>query len=174
MVIVPDILWILSLFSVKIMDMDKIDYALLALLQEDAARPCAELGGLVGLSASSVNDRLHKLRARGVIRRHTVEADPAALGLDLLAYVLVVVAGNEIAFREAMRDCSEVLECHHVTGEFSYLLKLRLENTGALERFLAERLKPLEAIGRTHTLITLSSVKETHVLHLPVPTASKT
>ena len=53
---------------------------------------------------------------------------------------------------------------HHLTGDFSYLLKLRLRDTAQLEQFLMDRLKPLPGIVRTHTLIVLSSVKETHVL----------
>jgi Lrp/AsnC family leucine-responsive transcriptional regulator len=109
------------------MVLDDIDRRLLSYLQEDGAMACADLGGRVGLSGSSINDRLRKLRARGVLRRLTAEIDPAALGLDLLAFVLVVVEADEAGFRRAMAASAEVLECHHVTGEFSYLLKLRLE-----------------------------------------------
>ncbi len=148
----------------RIMISDEIDRRLLARLQEDGATPYAELGALVGLSASSVNERLRKLRAKGHLRRVTAEIDPAAFGLEMLAFVLVVVETQEAGFRASMQGCAEVMECHHVTGEFSYLLKLRMANAAALERFLADHLKALPGIGRTHTLIALSSVKETHVL----------
>jgi Lrp/AsnC family leucine-responsive transcriptional regulator len=63
-----------------------------------------------------------------------------------------------------MKAAPEVLECHHLTGDFSYLLKLRLRDTAHLEQFLMDRLKPLAGVVRTHTLIALSTMKETHIL----------
>jgi Lrp/AsnC family leucine-responsive transcriptional regulator len=88
------------------------------------------------------------------------------VGLSLLAFVLVTVnePQGEGRFRDAMKVAPEVLECHHLTGEFSYLLKLRLRDTAHLEQFLMDRLKPLSGVVRTHTLIALSTMKETHIL----------
>ena len=146
--------------------MDDIDRTILERLQADGSQTYAEIGAAAGLSASAVNDRLKRLRADGVIRRMSAEVDPAALGLILLAFVLVSVnePPGETRFREVMKAAPEVLECHHLTGDFSYLLKLRLRDTAHLEQFLMDRLKPLAGVARTHTLIALSSVKETHIL----------
>lgn len=144
--------------------LDEIDRSILDLLQVDGALPYAELGAKVGLSTSAINDRLKKLRHRGIIRRFSVDVDPAAYGLHLLAFVLVTVEGDEREFRAAMTAAPEVLECHHITGDFSYLLKLRLSDTAHLERFLSDGLKPRLGVKRTHTLIVLSSSKETHIL----------
>ena len=147
-------------------EMDEIDRIIIDRLQQDGASTYAEIGAAAGLSPSAVNDRLKRLRAEGVIRRMTAEIEPTAIGLSLLAFVLVAVNGpqEEASFREAMKAAPDVLECHHITGDFSYLLKLRLRDTAHLEQFLIDRLKPLPGIVRTHTLIALSSVKETHVL----------
>ncbi len=149
--------------------MDAIDRKILDSIQADASLTYAEIGAAVGLAASSVNDRLKRLRADGVVRRMTAEIDPAAVDLKLLAFILVVIAdgAGEAEFRAAMKTSPEVLECHHVTGEFSYLLKLRLRDTAQLERFLMERLKAVKGLGRTQTLIALSSSKETHILSAP-------
>jgi Lrp/AsnC family leucine-responsive transcriptional regulator len=146
--------------------MDDIDRIIIDRLQQDGDLTYAEIGAAAGLSPSAVNDRLKRLRTEGVIRGTTADIDPAAIGLGLLAFVLVAVGEpqGEARFRQAMRDTPEVLECHHLTGDFSYLLKLRLRDTAHLEQFLMDRLKPLAGIVRTHTLIALSSVKETHVL----------
>jgi Lrp/AsnC family transcriptional regulator, leucine-responsive regulatory protein len=143
--------------------MDDIDRIIIDKLQGDGALTYAEIGAAAGLSPSAVNDRLKRLRSEGVIRRMTAEIDP---GLTLLAFVLVAVSEpqGEGQFREAMKAAPEVLECHHLTGEFSYLLKLRLRDTAHLEHFLMDRLKPLAGGVRTHTLIALSSVKETHIV----------
>jgi Lrp/AsnC family leucine-responsive transcriptional regulator len=146
--------------------MDDIDRIIVDRLQKDGDLTYAEIGAAAGLSPSAVNDRLKRLRAEGVIRGMTADIDPAAIGLGLLAFVLVAVNDpqGETRFRQAMKDAAEVLECHHLTGDFSYMLKLRLRDTAHLEHFLMDRLKPLSGIVRTHTLIALSSVKETHVL----------
>lgn len=149
--------------------MDLIDRKIVDCIQVDGSLTYAEIGAAVGLAASSVNDRLKRLRAEGVVRRMTAEIDPVAVDLKLLAFILVVIEDGaaEAEFRAAMKAAPEVLECHHVTGEFSYLLKLRLRDTAQLERFLMERLKAVKGVGRTQTLIALSSSKETHILSAP-------
>ncbi len=153
--------------------MDAIDRIILDQVQADSTQTYAEIGAAASLSPSAVNDRLKRLRAEGVIRRMTADIDPAAVGLSLLAFVLVAVnePQGEGRFRAAMKAAPEVLECHHLTGDFSYLLKLRLRDTAHLEQFLMDRLKPLAGVDRTHTLIALSTMKETHILPASVPGA---
>ena len=152
---------------------DATDRIILDQLQTDSTQTYAEIGAAASLSPSAVNDRLKRLRAEGVIRRMTADIDPSAVGLSLLAFVLVAVnePQGEGRFREAMKAAPEVLECHHLTGDFSYLLKLRLRDTAHLEQFLMDRLKPLSGVDRTHTLIALSTVKETHILPASQPNA---
>ena len=148
------------------MKLDEIDRALLAALQSDGQISYADLGGRVGLSSSTVNDRLKRLKAKGVLRRITAEVAPEPLGLDLLAFLLVELGEHrrEKEFVAAMRVRPEVLECHHMAGDYSYLLKLRLTGTAHLERFLTEQVKSMSGIQRTHSLIVLSTVKETHAI----------
>jgi Lrp/AsnC family transcriptional regulator, leucine-responsive regulatory protein len=155
--------------------MDATDRIILDRMQQDGSLTYAEIGSAAGLSASAVNDRLKRLRAEGVIRRMTADVDPVAVGLNLLAFVLVAVnePPGEAGFRNAMKAAPEVLECHHLTGDFSYLLKLRLHDTAHLEHFLMNGLKPLAGVVRTHTLIALSSVKETHILPATLSGASR-
>lgn len=146
--------------------LDKIDRDIVATMQLDATLAYADLGERVGLSASTINDRLKRLRAKGVIRRVSAEIDPHALGLDLMVFVLVEVAGRaeELAFIAAMQAVSSVMECHHIAGEFSYLLKIRVASTAAYETFLDRDLKTLAGIRRTQSLIALSSAKDSRVL----------
>jgi len=146
--------------------MDAIDRIILDRVQADGSQTYAEIGAAAGLSPSAVNDRLKRLKAEGIIRRMTADVDPAAVGLPMLAFVLVAInePQGESRFRDAMKAAPEVLECHHLTGEFPYLLKLRLRDTAHLEQFLMDRLKPLTGVVRTHTLIALSTMKETHIL----------
>jgi Lrp/AsnC family leucine-responsive transcriptional regulator len=150
--------------------LDDIDRALLQILQRDGQISYAELGSNVGLSASAVNDRLKRLKGKGVLQRITAEVSPAALGREFLVFILIELADlkQEPEFLDRMRARPEVLECHHVAGDYSYLLKLRLTGTGHLERFLSEQVKSIGGIQRTHSIIALSSAKETREIDTSV------
>jgi Lrp/AsnC family transcriptional regulator, leucine-responsive regulatory protein len=145
---------------------DDIDRKLLEMLQKDGRTPYAELGKAVGLAVSSVNERVRKLHERGVITGVHARVAPAALDLDLLAIVFVGWSDPSVepAFLARVAEETAVLECHHVTGGWNYLLKVRVRNTSALEAFLGSVVKAVEGIQRTETLIVLSSTKETSEL----------
>ena len=151
--------------------LDDIDRVLLQVLQRDGQVSYAELGSHVGLSASAVNDRLKRLKGKGVLLRITAEVSPALLGREFLVFILIELGDlkQEPEFLKRMRECPEVLECHHVAGDYSYLLKLRLTGTGHLERFLTEQVKSIGGIQRTHSIIALSSAKETRAIDTTVP-----
>ena len=139
---------------------------IIAHFQQDGRASYAEVGAAVGLSVSAVNERLKKLQASGVIAGWGARIAPKPVGLDVLAFVHVLLERPEHdpAFRAAMSANPSVQECHHLTGEWSYLLKVRVPDTSALERFLTDELKALPGMVRSHTAIALSSVKETAAL----------
>ena len=153
-------------------DFDDIDRTLLRLLQEDGRTSYAELGKAVGLAVSSVNERVKKLNERGAITGVHARLSPEALGLDLLAYVFVGWSDSQVEpqFLTRIADEPAVLECHHVTGSWNYLLKVRVRNTRALEAFLGSVVKSVNGIQRTESLIVLSSRKETAALATDIPT----
>lgn len=138
--------------------MDDIDRKIVGLLSRDARRALADIGAQVGLSPSAVNERLRRLTASGAIRRFTVEADPGALGLPILAFVWVALSerADESAFRAHAAADPAIEECHHVTGDWSYLVKMRAPSLAALESFLAG-LKARGFLGRSQTVLALSS-----------------
>jgi Lrp/AsnC family transcriptional regulator, leucine-responsive regulatory protein len=88
---------------------------------------------------------------------------PEAAGLNLLAFIMVGWSNPKVEaiFLEKVKASPDVLECHHVTGAWNYLLKVRVGTTRDLERFLTETIKAVNGVERTETLITLSSAKET-------------
>ena len=153
--------------------MDHIDLKLLGHLQRNAKLSYAELGRRVGLVVSTVNERLKKLQARGIIRAYVAVVSPKALGLDICAFVQVLMAEPDLesAFVEQMHELPEVQECHCITGEFSYLLKVRVRDTAHLEAFLREKIKSLAGVARTQTMIALSTSKETLALGVSVGSA---
>jgi Lrp/AsnC family leucine-responsive transcriptional regulator len=147
-------------------DLDDIDRKLLALLQDDDRLPLAELSKRIGVAASTINDRIKRLVAQGVIAGFHARLDPAKVGLELLAFMLVAWSSPKVepVFLKKIRAAKQVLECHHVTGSWNYLLKVRLKNTKELESFLSGTIKAVHGVERTETLITLSSAKETWAL----------
>jgi Lrp/AsnC family leucine-responsive transcriptional regulator len=152
----------------RMADFDEIDRKILQMLQVNGRTPYAELGKVVGLSVSSVNERVKKLQERGIIQGVHSSLSPAALRLDLLAFIFVgwTDPGTEAPFLERVMKEPSILECHHVTGAWNYLMKVRTHTTRDLEAFLNAIVKAVPGVQRTETIIVMSSAKET--AHLPL------
>jgi Lrp/AsnC family leucine-responsive transcriptional regulator len=142
--------------------LDAKDRRILALVQRDAKMPQAEIARRVGLSAAAVNERLKKLENAGVIRRYVAVVDPPAVGASVTAFVEVFIEHPrfEAAFIARAREMDEVQEVHHITGEFSLLLKIRVAGMEALQQLLIHHLNALEGVRQTRTVIALSTSKE--------------
>lgn len=151
--------------------LDEIDRKLLVLLQEDDRVPVAELGKAIGVAPSTLNDRIRRLVRQGIVTGFHAKVAPEKIGLDLLAYVFVGWSDPlaEQTFLARIAVSPEVLECHHVTGAWNYLMKVRLATTRDLEAFLSGVVKDVPRLQRTETLIVLSSAKETQMLTVPQP-----
>ena len=149
--------------------LDEIDYRLLDLLQDDDRLPVAELGKILGVAPSTLNDRIRRLVKLGVITGFHARVDPEKVGLDLLAFIYVGWSdpATEQRFLAAITLTPEVIEAHHVTGAWNYLMKVRLRTTRDLEGFLAGVLKEVPGLQRTETQIVLSSPKQTCRVGLP-------
>lgn len=150
--------------------LDSIDRELIALLQADDRTPVAEMGKRLGVPPSTLNDRMRRLVRNGTITGFHAHVSPELIGLDLLAYVFVGWSDptTEGEFLRRIGEAPQVLECHHVTGAWNYLMKVRLPRTRDLEAFLGSVVKDVPGLQRTETLIVLSSAKETTRLE-PAP-----
>jgi Lrp/AsnC family leucine-responsive transcriptional regulator len=155
-------------FSRDIPDWDATDQAILDLLQENCKQPLAAIGEKVGLSAPAVLERIHKLEEAGVIRAYTALLDARRLGLDVAAFI-GVSTDRPVAVRAieaAVTAMDEVLECHHVTGAHTLMLKVKTHNTETLED-LIDRVRSLEGVSRTETMVVLSTHIERSRIALP-------
>lgn len=152
------------------MPLDELDRKLLTLLQNDARRPTADLARKLKLSGPGLQKRLRKLEDRGVIRRYATIVDREAVGLDLLCFVHIMLAHHRPdsvkRFPDRIKRMPEVLECHFLTGEFDYLLKLVVASHEELEKFLFERLMKVPGVDRTRTSIVVKEVKTATALPL--------
>jgi Lrp/AsnC family leucine-responsive transcriptional regulator len=137
---------------------DETDRKLLEVLHANARASFAELGQAVGLSAPSVHARVKRLERTGVIRGYRVVVDPALLGFPLGAFVAVSQASGYHweDLERAFAAMPEVEECHSVTGEDSYLLKVRVADPAELEALL-RRITMIEGVARTRTVVVLST-----------------
>ena len=146
--------------------MDTIDLKLLSSLQQDSKLSFAKLGNLLdGLSISAVGERIKKLKEAGVINGFVALLNPRAMGFDVCAFTLILTDRyeSEVDFLKNLINMPEVGECHHITGEFSYIVKIRAKNTEHFEMLL-KQIKKLPGVVRTNTIVTLSSPKESPAL----------
>ena len=143
-------------------ELDTRDRKILGLLQKDASVAQAEIARRVGLSTAAVHERIKKLEAAGVIRRWTVIVDPAVVGSPVAAFVEVFFEHPryEASFLERVARVDEVQECHHVTGESSLLLKVRVADMESLQQLLLREVGAFEGVRQTRTVMALSTVKE--------------
>ncbi len=150
--------------------LDDLDRKLLRLLQDNSRMSSAELARRVNLSAPGLQKRLRKLEQKGVIDRYVTLVNREALGLDLLCFAQVTLAHHQSEcmsnFCDRVQELPEVLECHHLVGEFDYLLKCVVANHQHLEKLLREQIMPIPGIDRIRTSIVLSEVKASTSLPL--------
>ena len=142
--------------------MDALDHRIIDLLQTDARITQAEIAKKVGLSQPTVADRIRKLEEAKVITGYAARVDSRKLGRDITAFIGVGIEHPKYfeAFAKKVMALDEVLECHRVAGEDSYLLKIRTTNTRTLDTLLVENLRLIPGVTRTQSTIVLASVKE--------------
>jgi Lrp/AsnC family transcriptional regulator, leucine-responsive regulatory protein len=140
--------------------LDQTDLRIIEELVLDARITMAELGRRVRLSAPSVAERVQRLERAGVITGYHAHIDPKALGYALAVVVRVAPATRQLhRIPEIARETPEVVECHRITGEDCFFLKLHLRSIDDLEEIL-DRFTPY---GRTTTSIVHSSPVERRV-----------
>lgn len=142
--------------------MDHIDLKILESLKFNSRATASEISKQVSLSVPAVSERLRKLEEGGIIEQYTLKTNREKMGFHLLSMVFVNVdqTMDITGFKEAVLSFPEVLECHHMAGEYDYMLKVLLEDTGELEHFISDKLKTIKGVKKSNTLIVLSTVKE--------------
>ena len=145
-----------------------LDAAILRELQSDGRISNVELARRVHLSPPATHARVKRLEKEGYIRQYGATLDREKAGFDLLCFIQITLQVHQPQqvekFRTLIRQMPEVLECHHITGEYDYLLKVALRNRKDLERFVVKQLTPMPGVARIHTSLVLSEIKATSVL----------
>ena len=148
--------------------LDDIDRKILAVLQGDALVSQSYIANLIGHPTSTVNDRISRMRKNGTIKNLVANIDASKAGLSVLAFISVLIDWNKSneTFSAAVKRMPEVLECHNVTGDWSYLLKVRAINNSTLEELISNKIKSFPGVTRSETIFVLQTDKETSALPL--------
>ncbi len=150
--------------------LDDTDRKILELLQRDARMTNAAVAAEVGLTAPSVFERVRKLEQRGVIRRYTIDVDPAAVGRTMTAFIRFTAATDEKYGPgvEAVSCDPDVLELYNVAGEDCFIIKTRVSDPGELH-ILLNRIRSRLTVLRSVTMIALATLKEDGPLNVLGP-----
>lgn len=148
---------------------DEMDRKILVALQEDASRSLDDIAREVGSSKTPVWNRIRKMREAGVIGQHTVVLDAEALGLEACFFVLIRTSEHEAEwqakFLKALQDRPEVQEAHRLAGDIDYILKVRVENARAYDRFYQALISEVRVHNVT-ALLSMEQIKSTTMLPL--------
>lgn len=142
--------------------MDKIDYQILDILKKNSRETASEISKKVHLSLPGVSERIKKLEENNIIKKYTILLDRKKMDYHILAFIHIQIDGSENIkeFTKLILQYSFVLECHHITGEYDYLLKVLAKDIVSLELFLSNELKKIKGIIKSNTTISLAPLKE--------------
>ena len=149
--------------------MDFIDKTLIGLLQQDSSLSLEELAARTGSTKTPIWNRIKKLKQSGVIKKEVALCDPEALGLHACFFILVQTSEHDAmwqkTFLDAVRARPEVMEAHRLAGEVDYLLKVRVADAKAYDKFYQSLIKEVK-IFKVTALLSMEEIKYSTELSL--------
>jgi len=155
----------------KNFNFDATDLKILTHLQEDGSLSNVELAKRVHLSPSPCLQRVKALQDSGVIKKYVALADAAALGLGLNVFINISLKEQSkqalAYFEQRIAEHDEVMECYLMTGDSDYLIRVAVQDIGALEKFILEQLTPIPGIEKIRSSFALKQVRYKTALPSP-------
>jgi Lrp/AsnC family transcriptional regulator len=149
--------------------LDAMDRKILAELQRDAGQSLDEIAKAVGSSKTPVWNRVRKMREAGIIGQQTVVLDAEALGFEACFFVLIRTSEHEAdwqnRFLAALKARPEVQEAHRLAGDIDYILKVRVSNARAYDKFYQALISEVK-IHNVTALLSMEEIKSTTMLPL--------
>ena len=143
--------------------MDQVDQSLLCALQDDSARSIAELAEFVGASTSACHRRIKSLESAGVILRYSAVLDPHRLGLNLQAFVEITLTSQSReamdCFEQAVGEFSDILECHLMSGNADYILRIAASDLEQFDRIHRDCLSRLPGVSAMRSSFAIRTIK---------------
>ncbi|MDC0737979.1 Lrp/AsnC family transcriptional regulator [Cognatishimia sp. SS12] len=144
--------------------MDRIDSRILSILQKNSQISMGRLSEQVGLSLSACHRRVKMMESDGRISHYSAQLDRAKLGIEIQVFIEVKLVSHRRedldAFEESVMKMDDVLECHLISGEFDFLIRVAATNPADFERLHRDRLADLPAVQQMKTLLSMRTVKE--------------
>jgi len=149
--------------------LDAIDRKILVALQRDAGQSLDDIARETGSSKTPVWNRIRKMREAGVIGRQTVILDPEALGFEACFFVLIRTSEHEAGWQQrflaTLNARPEVMEAHRLAGDIDYILKVRVANARAYDKFYQALISEVRIYNVT-ALLSMEEIKSTTMLPL--------
>ena len=150
---------------------DSIDLKILEILQTNSNITNAQLAQEIGLSPAPTLERVKKLENSGVIKSYHAVINQASVGLGVSTFVQVSLKGhnkeNIERFVSAIADIKEIVECHHVTGQADFILRIVCSDIPAYQRLMLEKVSNIEVVDGMQSMVILSTLKESKVIPIP-------
>jgi len=147
---------------------DKIDLAILKLLQLNARMTIKEISDKVHLSTTPVHERIRRMEENGVIKQYATIVNGAMVkkGLIVICYVSLKQHSKNAGakFIKSILEMNEVIECLTISGEFDFMLKVVEENMDAYYDFHVNKLSEIENVGNVQSVFVMGVIKQTHQL----------
>ncbi|MGJ8738594.1 Lrp/AsnC family transcriptional regulator [Zobellia laminariae] len=144
--------------------MDDIDRKILMQLQKNAKQNTKEIASKVGLSVTPTYERIRKLEQQEIIKSYVALLDRTKIGKKLIAYCQVTLTKQQKkladSFKREMLLLPDIMECHQVSGNFDYLLKIVVDDIAGFHEFINDKLSIIDGIATIHTSFVLNSVKD--------------
>jgi len=152
------------------MELDTIDKALLNLLQQDSKQTNKALAHQLDMSVTAIFERIKKLENHGVLKKYVALVDQKIVDQNFSAFCHIKLVQHSrdfvVKFEKEVAKLPEVLECHHISGDYDYLLKVVVKNMEAFREFMVNKLTLIQHIGSTHSMFVISEVKNSTALEL--------
>lgn len=143
---------------------DKTDYKILRLLQENGRITNLQLASNVGLSPAPTLERVRKLENAGFIKSYHAVVDEEKLGLGIKSFIQISLDFHTHdaipGFVEAVHKIEEVTECHHVTGQCDFILKVFVKDIKAYENVIMEKISRIPHVKTFQTMMIMSTSKK--------------
>lgn len=150
------------------MKLDQIDRKILVILQQNGTITNAQLAKEIGLSPAPTLERVKKLEHSGLIASYHAELNKEKAGIGVIIFVLVTLSSHKMnqinAFVNKINKISEIIECHHITGEGDFLLKIVTKDIPSYQKLILETLSQIEEIGSMRSMVNLNTYKNSKVL----------
>ena len=148
--------------------LDKFDKEILGILQKDCRMTIKEIASKISLTTTPIFERIKKMERAGLIKQYVALLDEKILGKNLNAFIDISIKDHsKNAIEDFIKDVivhPEVMECHHVTGESDFLLRVLVADVEEYNLFVLNKLSTVSNIGKVETRFSLSVRKNTHVI----------